>query len=180
MSNSPEGYARYKFGEHEGEFQGPVDWVNQQVMAFVTLAAPQNTNVQLQLPLQPVKVLEKETPLLGKSNGVQTETSSNESHKPLGICELYRKLAPVKQVDGIAAIAYFYEKHANRQSVTLEDFEVAYRQLKAAQVDTPANLRTTVDNAVYKAKSIYRCGDGKFALTIQGREEIEKRLAQIN
>lgn len=175
-------YARYKSGEHEVELRGPRDWVTEQFKALATIVAGRDSNVQLHPLVQSETVLEMETPLLGKSNGVQSDTSSsnNESHKPLGICELYRNLAPVKQVDGIAAIAYFYEKYANRQCVTLEDFEVAYRQLKAAQVDTPANLRTTVDNAVYKAKSIYRCGDGKFALTIQGREEIEKRLAQIN
>ncbi len=170
-------YVRYKINGSEMEARGHRDDVNQHALAFFSVVAPKDKPLQMQLPLP----IEKDTPLLDKSNGASeiVSGSNNQSHKPLPT--LYREKSPKGQCDQILVIAYFYQVTENREYLSYTDLEAGYEELLRIGAKLPANPRQAVKTAVDKGLMYKpKWQEGKFALTEQGIEFVEAMGARNN
>ncbi len=161
----------YRFGENELDVEGEPQEVDKHTLVFLRLAAPADRAVQLRLPMP----VEQETPLLGKSNGASAVISGNgHTDQPHDLCSFYLEKAPKGQYQEVAVITYFYQTFRGREYVTRKDYEEAYKELLRIPVKPPKDINGSVRNTATRTKHLSNLGSGKFILTMQGEELVQK------
>ncbi len=163
---------RYRFGEKEIELEGKLQDVKEiAIMWFSQMsrgveALPDTSRVS---PETQARWVNSETP-------PNTDVSSTEPVKmaPNDLINFFREKSPNGQKEEVAAITYFYKSNLGRESITIEDYEEAYKALKRLAVPTPNNMKSSVRNVVDRTDLLFNPERGQFALTLQGEQFVEE------
>jgi hypothetical protein len=89
-----------------------------------------------------------------------------------------RQIDPQNDVEGVAAITYFFQKQAGEESMSLETYEQAYDALQRVPIEAPANIKSSVRNLVDRTKYLRNAGRGLYTLTMAGEEYVENLIAE--
>jgi hypothetical protein len=85
----------------------------------------------------------------------------------------FRGVNPANQNDQVLLITYYYQKIKGLESLSLEEYDEAFKALAVIPIDAPANLKSSVRNVVDRTKYLRNSERGRFALTMTGQEHIE-------
>jgi hypothetical protein len=177
---------RYRFEDTEFEAEGPVDEVNRHALEYLS-RAPRRRPTRIESePVAPNLQLSflagnEDTPQLA-DGGVSYDNGTMSTVSipaPIDICTLFTTCAPKTQADQVLMIVYHCEVYQNLQVVGYQDIDEGFKQLARCGVPTPTNPRQAIKQLVEKDKMLCRPNreTGEFALTVQGRAFMDRRLS---
>lgn len=173
---SPEHRVRVKmkFGDKEFEAEGADHIVDQYTAIFLSQVSAKGINgelTQINADGQPVSLPAP------TSQETVTETTPDLSAKQ-SLLDFFLDKSPKNQRDEVLVITYYYQVLLNQESLSLEEYDKAYDQLKRAAVKKPSNMKSSVRNVVDRTPYLRNAERGKFMITLQG-ESLVKSLPTI-
>lgn len=180
MDNSEHPYVRVKVrrGDAEIEVEGPADYVDRRVNAFLNgnqyASNVDNSNYQSSEYGEGDGNDDIETVV-----GEFVEEPEPLQPAPKDLLAFYRHKSPKNQSDTVLVITYFYQVVKDYKQLELEDYEEGFAVLRKAAVKMPSNMKSSVRNVVDRTDYLFNPERGKFSLTIQGEEYVQA-MPQIN
>lgn len=108
------------------------------------------------------------------SNGSPTAATSPSA---TSLVNFYRQLNPQSQTEQVLVITYFMQNYEGLESLALEDYDRAYNLLRRIPVESPSNLKSSVRNVVDRTKYLRNADRGRYMLTIEGEELVQRMIA---
>lgn len=93
------------------------------------------------------------------------------------LVNFYRQLNPQSQTEQVLVITYFMQNYEGLESLALEDYDRAYNLLRRIPVESPSNLKSSVRNVVDRTKYLRNADRGRYMLTIEGEELVQRMIA---
>lgn len=107
-----------------------------------------------------------------EAEGVLWSMEGKKPQSKPNLTAFFISLSPKNRTDEVVIISYYYHKFLDVETLSLEHYEEAYKELKLVPVSTPSNMKSNVRNVVDRTDYLRNPSRGMFALTLEGEKYV--------